>query len=543
MLTELRALFPGNTRVGVLDGLALQQAGLPDPSHPDAVRAAAEVDASLDAVADALTAEAVYQLVKGNPVGALLDIDTVAAGGVPPELRVTETPSTGIRITHRVAVALPENAGAPGWEARVSPRSRAEPLIDAWCGQLLGPAQATVLTIDGVAGPSTVVPLSSLGIAAIDIVLAARNDGAGLAELVARAAERATPRLAEARVRQDRVWKDLVGLSTALAAVFTNAVTLKPESFDPPSAMPRASAEQLGDLPARVTDALTALTDVRDALIQHRALNTIAMRAAAFGIRVPGLLLGASPTPEQESALLATVETRLAGAANGMPRDRLHVLFGGDLPGVVTFTPRDPASLATAVSPPPPSLLGTDLLMSRVWLDASGRIRPRVAALAEVLLRREISGENGSTSLLIAQSPWTDGDRWIATSFTGLSGPAPSGRLSVVMHAPAALTATQPLGGLLVDAWTETIPTATHDTAMALRFNNASTRAPQVILLAVSPAPTVPWTTTTIVDVLRDTLMLTRLRMQPSTTFSRGGLMPFAWLGQRPGNTGISFSL
>jgi hypothetical protein len=59
----------------------------------------------------------------------------------------------------------------------------------------------------------------------------------------------------------------------------------------------------------------------------------------------------------------------------------------------------------------------------------------------------------------------------------------------------------------------------------------------------VSPAPAVPWTTATIVDVLRDTLMLTRLRMQPPTTFSRGGLMPFAWLGQRPGNTGISFSL
>jgi hypothetical protein len=365
-----------------------------------------------------------------------------------------------------------------------------------------------------------VVSLSSLGIAAIDIVLAGRHDGEELAELVALAARRTAPGLADARVRRDRVWKDLVGLSAALAAVFTKAVPLTPGSFDPPSAMPRASAEEFGDLPSRVTGALMALTDVRDALIQHRDLNTIAMRAAAFGIRVPGLLLGASPTPEQESALLATVETRLAGAANGTPRDRLRVLFGGDLPGVVAFTPRDPAALATAGSPPPPS-----------------------AALAEVLLRREIAGENGSTSLLIAQSPWTDGDRWIATSFTGLPGRVPSGRLSVVMHAPAGLTATRPLGGLLVDAWTDTIPATAHDTAMALRFNNASTRAPQVILLAVSPAPTAPWTTTTLVDVLRDTLMLMRLRMQPSTTFSRGGLMPFAWLGQRPGNTGISFSV
>jgi hypothetical protein len=208
---------------------------------------------------------------------------------------------------------------------------------------------------------------------------------------------------------------------------------------------------------------------------------------------------------------------------------------------VVTFTPRDAAALATAVSPSPASLLGTDLLAPRAWLDAAGRVRAPVAALAEALLRREIAGDNNSTSLRIAQSPWTDGDSWIATSFKGLPGRVPSGRLSVVIHAPAGLTATQPLGGLLVDAWTDTIPAATHDTAMALRFNNASTRAPQVILLAVSPSPTAPWTTTTLVDVLRDTLMLTRLRMQPSPTFSRGGLMPFAWLGQRPTNTGISF--
>jgi len=55
--------------------------------------------------------------------------------------------------------------------------------------------------------------------------------------------------------------------------------------------------------------------------------------------------------------------------------------------------------------------------------------------------------------------------------------------------------------------------------------------------------PALAWTSTTLVDVLRDTLMFARLRVQPPTTFSRGGLMPFAWLGQRPGNTGISFSL
>ena len=42
--------------------------------------------------------------------------------------------------------------------------------------------------------------------------------------------------------------------------------------------------------------------------------------------------------------------------------------------------------------------------------------------------------------------------------------------------------------------------------------------------------------------ILRDTFDLTRMRMQPPTTFSRAGQMPLAWLGQRPGDAGISFT-
>jgi hypothetical protein len=78
---------------------------------------------------------------------------------------------------------------------------------------------------------------------------------------------------------------------------------------------------------------------------------------------------------------------------------------------------------------------------------------------------------------------------------------------------------------------------------MALRFNNAGTRAPQTVLLAVHPDPSHAWTTDTLVEILQQTLMLARLRVQPSNTLSTGGLMPSAWLGQRPGNSGVSFEL
>jgi len=378
--------------------------------------------------------------------------------------------------------------------------------------------------------------------AAIDVVLSGRNGGEDLASLIVRDASGASP-LNDPHVRKDRAWMDLIGLCESAARVLTSGDPLRPDAFDPPSAMTTAATEDAGDLPTRVAAAFAELTAVRDGLIARTDPIGVTLRAAEFGVRVPGLVLGASPSLEQQDALMNTVETRLAGASTGTPRERLRALFGGDLPGVIAFTPRDPESLITASSTPPKSLLDGKPDAPRTWLDASGRTRPKATALSDLLLRREIAGDNGSTNLLIAQSPWTDGDRWIATSFTSASKRPPSGRLSVLTLAPAGVPATQPVGGLLIDAWTETIPSPSRDTAMALRFNNASTRAPQAILLAVSPNPALAWTSTTLVDVLRDTLMFARLRVQPPTTFSRGGLMPFAWLGQRPGNTGISFSL
>jgi len=528
-LGALRTAFTASDRRGVLDGLALQRGGgAADPALPDVL------DEALDAVADALTAEAVYQIVRGDPVGGLLGLDELAAGQPPPRLRVTETPAAGIRLTHRIVVALPEGSTAPGWPRNATPRSRAEPLIDAWCGLMLGPGTEMVLAVDGEEGGPAAVALSSLGVGAIDVVLAGRSGD--LAEFVARAAAALDPQLVGPRVRQDRRWQDLVGLCDAIGRVLAQGEVLRGESFDVPSLMPDAAAEDSGDLPQRVQQATADLQSLRDALAAGADRRTAA-GAALFGIRLP---VDGSPE-ERRQALLAAIDSRLAATASGTPRERLQAVFGGDLPGLTSFVPRDPEVLATATQPPPPSLLGDDPLAPSAWLEAVGRIHPNAAALAEALLRKEIVEGSAATPLRIAQAPWVDGDRWIATSF-GDGDRRPAGRLSVLLHAPAGFDATRPLGGLLVDAWTDTVPVARRDTAMALRFNNASTRAPQVILLAVSPDPSKPWTTGTLLGILRETLVLTRLRMQPATTFSRGGLMPSVWLGQRPGGTGISFT-
>ena len=158
-----------------------------------------------------------------------------------------------------------------------------------------------------------------------------------------------------------------------------------------------------------------------------------------------------------------------------------------------------------------------------------------------MFLRREAQGRR-LEPLRVAQAPFATGDQWIATAFTGAGGRPPVGRLSVVLHAPLGLAPAAALGGLLIDAWTETVPARQRDTAMALHFNNASTRAPQVVLLGVSPDPSRAWTVDTLIAVLQDTLAFTRIRMQPSTTLSQAGQMPLVYLGQRPGASRITFS-
>ena len=58
---------------------------------------------SVDAVSDALMAESVHQVVRGNPLRAASTVESIAGGETPPpELEVVRTPRSGIALTHRL---------------------------------------------------------------------------------------------------------------------------------------------------------------------------------------------------------------------------------------------------------------------------------------------------------------------------------------------------------------------------------------------------------------------------------------------------------
>lgn len=156
----------------------------------------------VDAAADLMLAESVYQLVRGNPVRSGAAGDAVGGTPVPPgEVDVARTVRTGTAVTHRLAVALPpvtvadlEALGAAsGWA--VTARVRSAPAAEALARAVL-PAPDRIRIRAGVPaddGPDEVIEVDlaalnaaaadagrpALAVAALDVVLAVPDDGGG----------------------------------------------------------------------------------------------------------------------------------------------------------------------------------------------------------------------------------------------------------------------------------------------------------------------------------------------------------------------------
>lgn len=97
---------------------------------------------ALDAVKDLALAEGVYQVTQGNYDRAGAMIKAVDQGSHPPEPEILQTPRSGTAVNHRVVLHFDPAALDHVWTEFATPRSKAEPAMNAWLGEVLGdPAQ------------------------------------------------------------------------------------------------------------------------------------------------------------------------------------------------------------------------------------------------------------------------------------------------------------------------------------------------------------------------------------------------------------------
>jgi hypothetical protein len=116
---------------------------LPQATEDEAKAIKAEVDRLLethDALADLAIAEGVYQAVQGNFDRVAATMDSYSKGHFPPEPSVVRTPSSGIGLTHRVALHLQSGLDpniSPVAGVAMTPRAQAEPALNQWLANVL----------------------------------------------------------------------------------------------------------------------------------------------------------------------------------------------------------------------------------------------------------------------------------------------------------------------------------------------------------------------------------------------------------------------
>ncbi|GEK21510.1 hypothetical protein [Cellulomonas xylanilytica] len=504
-----------------------------DPSEAD--RAAAQgvlrrLGSAVDAAADLLQAEQVHQLALGDLDRAVSTVTDFDRGLVPPpDLDVVQTPRTGVAVTHRVGIVLdPAASAAPGWTGPArSPRAAAEPGLDAWLGRVLGPATGRTVSVRDAAGDVVLpVPLPDLDLSASDLVRLAGAGEHGLAELAARAAVASGDDVLRPVVVLDGPLLDLLEVGRSLAALLGPATPMDGGTLQPPHADTEPGVDG-AELDARVAAARAAVqgaVELLDAALSDPARLQDAV-VGSWSLGVGDAAVPVETTPSGWAAAAARAREQLrgrlaeAGAAGADPSGpswtaalrRLRVLLG---PGFVALPRFVPSTAADVVaSRDHPALLGGDQLAVEVWLTRMERVREPLGRLGIALREAEVLG-GPAFAPGAAQVPFRSGDVWNAL-------PADhhvDGAVSLALVGAELVAPDREVAGLLVDEWTEVVPSASETTGVAFRYDPPDLMAPQAILLAVPPVVGEPWTLGTLNQVLVETLEQVHLRAVPPST-------------------------
>jgi len=164
------------------------------------------------------------------------------------------------------------------------------------------------------------------------------------------------------------------------------------------------------------------------------------------------------------------------------------------------------------------------------WLQALARVRPQVRRW-EVIRVLADALNDFKLDMLPVQVPHRAQDSWLAVEFPEkdpLDPTKPFGisrdTLSIAAYGASAFKAGMRQRAILLDEWSEEIPTAQEITGISFRFNQPNAAPPQTLLLAVTPEETGSWNWDALVGTLTDTLGRAKRRAVEPADLEKQGL-------------------
>lgn len=151
------------------------------------------------------------------------------------------------------------------------------------------------------------------------------------------------------------------------------------------------------------------------------------------------------------------------------------------------------------------------------WLYGVARVREKLQRWESVTQFGEALN-NVSLSLTPLQFPYRSDDHWLALQYPdtqpGTGDPFVIGgdKLLYTAHYADAFAQNAAICGLLLDEWTEVIPTTQETTGLTFHYDRPNCEAPQSLLLALPANFTGHWQWQDLVDTLHETLDMARKR-------------------------------
>ncbi|MGZ0020385.1 hypothetical protein [Nitrosomonas sp. wSCUT-2] len=151
------------------------------------------------------------------------------------------------------------------------------------------------------------------------------------------------------------------------------------------------------------------------------------------------------------------------------------------------------------------------------WLYGVARVREKLQRWESVMQFGEALN-NVSLSLTPLQFPYRPDDHWLALQYPdtqpGTADPfvIDSDKLLYTAHYTDPFAQNAPICGLLLDEWTEVIPTTQETTGLTFHYDRPNCEAPQSLLLALPANFTGHWQWQDLVDTLHETLDMARKR-------------------------------
>jgi hypothetical protein len=528
---------------------------------------------AVDALGDLLLAESVHHLVGGNPLRAGLAADTIGRGEpVPDRFDIVRTPRSGRPLTWQIGALLPAawQSTAAGWR-RDRPRAVLEPHVEAWVETMLGDASRWKMACSVTSAGSTSsisIGLDSMSLAALDVVVLSAGDPSQLEQRIIDAVAASQSNSGQVSVVRTPAtdgslgFAELLGLAARIRTLLAKSVPLGPQHVQGPDASPALGLD-IGELETRVAaveasfsaavsglasaaQALAAAAGSDPATLQTavQAVRSALVAVADHGIRSAypvaagsDLTAAAAAVGAQASAVQAAVGALAANSPPSPPdagaapsdvlrwfgaiTDYVQAMMGKAVP--ITATYLLPAGSDYSASFSPGAMpTGADEPSVMAWMRRIARVRSKVAAVHDLLLASEVL-LGSPPGITVAQLPIETGAQWAGLPF-GDAG-APKARLVTVVSAPASIDPATEFCGILFDTWAEQLPglmsvasstaagyEAAEVTGLAYTVDAPEAYPPQSILLAVAPDQSWGWSLDVLLDVVRETLELAKIR-------------------------------